>query len=85
MFGKMKDMMGQMQIMQKLMQDENFRTFISNPKVQEVFKDPEFKDIAKERDFTKILTNPKFVNLMKDSELAALMAKIDIKKLTGNS
>ena len=83
MFDNMKNMMGQFQLMQKLMQDENFKAFISHPKVQEVFKDPEFKEIAKEKDFSKILMNPKFANLMKDPELSSLMAKIDIKKFTG--
>ena len=43
----MKGMMGQFQMMQKLMADENFKAFISHPKVQEVFKDSEFKEVAK--------------------------------------
>ncbi len=64
------------QMMQRLMQDENFRTFISHPKVQELFKDPEFKEVASARDFSKIMAHPKFTELMKDPELASLMAKI---------
>ena len=77
MFDGMKDMMGQFQIMQRLMTDDNFKAFIAHPKVQEVFKDSEFKEIAKSRDFSKILSNPKFAALMRDPELAALMAKIN--------
>ena len=64
------------QMMQRLMQDENFRKFISYPKVQELFKDPEFKEVAGTRDFSKIMAHPKFAELMKDPELASLIAKI---------
>ena len=77
MFGKMQGMMGQFQMMQRLMQDENFKTFIAHPKVQEVFKDVEFKEVAKEKDFSRILSHPKFVELMKDPELSALLFKIN--------
>ena len=80
MFNKMQGMMGQLQMMQKLMVDENFKAFISHPKVKELFKDPEFKDVAKSQDFSRILANPKFAGLMRDPELAALMAKIDPQK-----
>ena len=79
MFGKMKDMMGQMQMMQKLMQDENFKAFISHPKVQELFRDPEFKDVAKTRDFAKIAAHPKFAALARDPELSQLLVKINPK------
>ena len=80
MFNEMKDMMGQFQMMQKLMADENFKAFISHPKVQAVFKDSEFKEVAKSQDFSKILSNPKFATLMRDPELANLMAKINPQK-----
>ena len=83
MFGKMKDMMGQFQMMQKLMQDENFKAFISHPKVQELFKDADFKEVAKEKDFAKIMAHPKFAALMKDPELSSLMAKINPKNFLG--
>lgn len=83
MLGQMKDMMGQFQMMQKLMKDENFKTFIAHPKVQELFKDPEFKEVAKTRDFGKILASSKFMGLMRDPELAALMMKINPRQLMG--
>ena len=77
MFGKMKDMMGQLQMMQKLMQDENFKAFVSHPKVQELFRDSEFKEIAKTRDFTKIVSHPKFMEMARDPEVAGLLAKVN--------
>ena len=80
MLENIKGMMGHFQLMQKLMADDNFKAFISHPKVQEVFKDPEFKEIAKSKDFSKILSHPKFAALMRDPELAALMAKINPQK-----
>ena len=73
----MPGMMQQFQMMQRLMKDENFKTFIGHPKVQELFKDPEFKEIAQSGDFSKIMSHPKFAALMKDPELASLMAKIN--------
>ena len=84
MFDKMKGMMDQFALMQRLMKDENFRAFISHPKVQELFKDPEFKEVAKSQDFTRIVAHPKFAALMKDPEVAQLMAKLDPKSFMGN-
>lgn len=82
MFEQFKGMGQQFQMIQKLMQDQNFKAFISHPKVQELFKDDDFKEIAKTKDFARILAHPKFALLMRDPELASLMAKIDIKKFT---
>jgi len=80
MFEKFKGMAEQFQMMQKMMQDEDFKAFISNPKIQALFQDPEFKDVAKTRDFGKILANPKFAELMRDPEVAALVAKLNPQK-----
>ncbi len=77
MFDKMKEMAGQYQMMQKLMQNDEFKTFISHPKVQGLFMDPEFQLTAQSKDFTKIMAHPKVMELMKDPELAPLMAKLD--------
>ena len=77
MFEKMKGMMDQLSAMKTLMADENFRAFISHPKVQELFKDPTFKDIAKTQDFMKIVQHSRFAEIMCDPEVAALMAKIN--------
>ena len=81
MFGKMKGMMEQMQMMQRLMQDENFKAFISHPKVQELFKDPTFKEVDKSQDFTRIAAHPRFAAVLRDPEVAALMAKINPQQL----
>ncbi|HTL70863.1 MAG TPA: hypothetical protein VL404_06190 [Candidatus Eisenbacteria bacterium] len=77
MFDKMKGMMDQFQMMQRLMKDENFRAFLAHPKVQELFRDPEFKEVAKSRDFAKISGHPKFAALARDPEVAQLMAKLN--------
>ena len=77
MFDKMKDMMGQFQMMQRLMKDENFRAFMAHPKVQEIFRDPEFQAAIKTKDAQTIMAHPKFAILMRDPELAALMAKLN--------
>ena len=80
MFGKMKGMMDQMQLIQKMMKDENFRAFISHPKIQEMFKDPELQEMMKKQDMSKMMTHPKFAALREDSELAALAAKLNLPK-----
>ena len=77
MFDRMKGMMGQMQMMQALMKDENFKAFISHPRVQELFRDPEFKEVAGARDFGRIAAHPRFVEVTRDPEVAALLVKIN--------
>ena len=91
MFGKFDDMtpppdssnpkpgggvMGQMKMLQRLMQDPDFRLFLGHPRVKELFRDPEFQEIAKSKDFARMAAYPKFAELMRDPELAALMQKI---------
>ena len=83
MFDKMKGMMDKFQMMQRLMKDENFKAFISHPKVQELFKDPEFKDVAKSQDFTRIVSHPKFAAVVKDPEVAQLMARLNPQAFLG--
>ena len=81
----MNGMMDQMKMMQDMMRDENFRAFISHPKVQELFRDPEFKLVAGTRDFSKIMEHPKFMELGRDPELSQLLLKIDPKRfIKGN-
>jgi len=80
MFGQLKGMGEQFQMMQKMMQDENFRAFISNPKIQALFQDPEFKEVAKTRDFSRILAHARFAELMRDPEIASLVAKLNPQK-----
>ena len=81
MFDKFKGMTEQFQMMQRLMQDQDFKAFISHPKIQALFQDPEFKDVAKTRDFAVILANPSFASLMRDPEIAALVSRLDLKKM----
>lgn len=83
MFGGMKDTIGQLQLMQKLMNNGDFKAFISHPKVQALFLDPEFKEVAQTRDFAKILAHPKFATITRDPEVAALMAKINPRDFMG--
>ena len=70
-------MADQFQLMQRLMKDENFKAFMSHPKVQEVFRDPEFQEILKTKDQAKIMTYPKLLSLMQDPQIASLMSKLD--------
>ncbi len=78
MFGKMKDMAAQMQIIQKLMKDENFKALIAHPRMQELMKDPDFLELMKTKDFEKAASNPKLAGLKSDPELLQLMSKVSL-------
>ena len=69
--------MDQFQTVQRLMKDENFRAFIANPKVQEVFKDPEFQKIIQENNIFKFMSHSKFSSLMQDPEIRVLILKLN--------
>ena len=81
MFGFGKDLAQQLQLMQKLMKDENFRKFMMHPKVQELFKDPDFMEAMKSKDAGKLMANPKIREFQADPELRELMSKLDLTQL----
>jgi hypothetical protein len=81
MFGFGKDLMQQMQLMQKLMKDENFRKFMMHPKVQGLFKDPEFTEAMKNKDAAKLMSNPMIREFQADPELKELMSKLDLSQI----
>ncbi len=76
MFDKMKNMANQFQLFQELMKDDNFKAFVSHPKVRGVFMEPEFQQIVRERNMSKMMAHPKFAELMRDPEVAQLMMKL---------
>jgi len=77
MLDSFKDKMKQLEMLQRLMKDENFKAFISHPKVQSAFQDPELKIVMKTGDMAKISAHPRFAELMSDPEVAPLLAKIN--------
>jgi hypothetical protein len=81
MFGKMKEMAVQMQMMQKLMKDENFKALIAHPKMQELIKDPEFIELMKTKNFQEASSNPRIAALKNDPELLQLMAKVQMPQI----
>ncbi len=86
MFGNMGDMMKQLQMLQKLMKDENFKAFISHPKMKELTKNPEFLQVLKSKDMDALKAlkdHPKFAETMKDPEVVALLQKVNFKELLG--
>lgn len=76
MFGKMKSMMDQLKMAQQLMKDDNFKALMSHPKVQELFKNPDFISAAKSQDFSRLMADPKFAAILKDPEVLELMKKL---------
>lgn len=83
MFGKMQSFMQQMQMVNKLMRDENFKAFISHPKIQTIFSDPEFQKSLQTKNPDLMMNHPKLAPLRNDPEIAALLAKVDFQKLIG--
>ena len=80
MFDKIKSGYDQMQLMQKIMKDENFKAFISNPKVQTLFSDQDFQEGLKSQDSIKIMSHPKMLALKNDPEIAELIKKINFQE-----
>lgn len=76
MFDQFKNKIEQLQMMQRLMKDENFRAFMAHPKVQELFRDPEFIEIVKKQDTKKLLSHPRLAALKDYPELKEHLSKI---------
>ncbi len=83
MFDKMRDMAQKMQMMQKLMKDENFKAFMTHPKIQELLKDPDFQELVKNGNMDRIASHPKFSAFRNDPGLAALVMKLNLKDIQG--
>ena len=73
---EMNHKMSQMEWFQRLLQDDDFKTFIQNPKVQQAFLDPEFQTLVQEKKMGQLMTHPKFAPLMSDPELVKMMLKL---------
>lgn len=76
MFDKFKNAAQQMAMVQKLMKDENFRNFMTHPKVQELLRDPQFQESMKNNDPSQLFNHPKVLALQSDPEVARLAAKL---------
>jgi hypothetical protein len=76
-------MFQQIQMMQKMMKDENFRKLMANPRVQELIKDQDFVKAMQDKDTDKLATNPRLLELQKDPELRELISKLDLAALFG--
>ena len=68
----------------KLTKDEGFRKFLSNPKVQSLMNDPEFKCAVQEKNVFKLMANREFSELLQDPEvrsaLEGMRAKFEKKQ-----
>ena len=71
---KMKGMMGSIQ---RMLQDENFRKLMSNPKIQALLMDPEFQQVVQSKDYAKMVSHPKFSHLMQDPEIKEAFSKMN--------
>lgn len=60
---------GNLENLTKLFQDEHFRKFLANPKVQNLMKDADFKRVVEEKNVFKLMSHQGFTELMKDPEI----------------
>lgn len=60
----------------KLAQDEYFRKFLLNPKVQALMKDKEFEKAVKEKNISKLVSHPEFSEVLKDPEIASALEQM---------
>ena len=79
MFDKMRTAMQQLQMMQRLMKDEQFKPLITHPKMQAILKDPEFHALVKAQNAGAITA--RLAPLAQDPELAPLLKKLNPQTL----
>ena len=84
MFGAWKTALDQFKLMQQMMKDEHIKALMGHPKVQALFRDPEFQALVKSQDPARVLSHPKFAALLRDPELAPLLSKLKDVKLHGS-
>ncbi|MFA6600829.1 MAG: hypothetical protein WC352_09295 [Candidatus Omnitrophota bacterium] len=77
MFGAFK----QIQLMHQLMKDENFKKLMGHPRVQELFRDPEFLKALQTKDAANLMSHPGLAKLQEDPELREMIGKLDLSKL----
>lgn len=82
MFDSQKNWLGQFEKMKQWLKDEDFRAFLSHPKVQELLKDDEFRKTLEEKNMFKLMANPKISALMSDPETRSFMMKLHSKSLS---
>lgn len=81
MFDHIGKIMGNFQLINRLMKDENFKALMMHPKFRGLMSDSAFQEILKTRDTQKINNHPKMLELMRDAEFKTLISKIDFKTL----
>jgi F0F1-type ATP synthase delta subunit len=59
--------------------DENFKKFLSHPKVQKLMSDETFKKAVVEKNIFKLMSNEEFVTLLKDPEVREALEKLSRK------
>lgn len=57
----------------KFSRNENFRKFLTDPRVQSLMANQEFKKAVQEKNVFKLMTNPEFTELLKDPEIRAAL------------
>lgn len=64
------------QIMEEISQSKRFKKLLTNSKVQNLYEDPEIKDLIKDKNYSQLISNPKIQELMKDQDLVMEFAEI---------
>ena len=78
MFGGLGDAMKNMGKMQKLMKDDNFKSFLDHPGVKEMMEDAEFQNAIKSKNYMKLMQNSKLMKLMQDPEIQSKISKLNV-------
>jgi len=81
MFGGLGDSIKNIGKIQKLMKDDNFKSFIDHPDVKEMMSDKDFQQAVKSKNYMMLMQNPKLVKLMQDPEMQARLSKLNIDDL----
>lgn len=63
----------------KLTQDEDFRKFLANPKVQTLMENEGFKRAIQEKNISKLMANPEFSEILSDPEVRTALEGMQMK------
>ena len=79
MFGGLGKTMKNLGKFQKLMKDDNFKSFLNNEDVKKMMQDPQFQEAVKTKNYMKLMSNPKLLEVMQKPEIQEMISKLDVK------
>jgi hypothetical protein len=77
MFGQIGGLLGDLNKLKELAQNEDFRVFLQNPKVESLMKNEKFKQALQQKNMFNVMANTEFQELIKDPEVRKTLEKLN--------